>query len=261
MDGAIFDIKRFAIHDGPGIRTTVFLQGCPLNCKWCHNPESIRVGKASERYIDDAGIENKKLEPMTISITELESIILKDRQYFEESSGGVTFSGGEPTLQHKFLITILDRMKVHGIHSTVDTCGCCEENRFKEIAEHADLFLYDLKLIDSKQHKLYTDVENSVILKNLEYLVSENKGVIIRHPFIPDVGGVFNFMSMLNYLKQIGFNGKIDILPYHDLGTHKKDKMGITDTQKFKKPTKSELNNIKALGEEAGFTISIGGTE
>jgi len=161
--GIIFNIKKFAIHDGPGIRTTIFFKGCPLGCDWCHNPEGIK----SEIEI----INNKKIG-YEIDKTNLMKIILKDKIFYEQSNGGVTISGGEPFAQIEFLKSILIECKKNKIHTTLDTCGYTTINEIKKIYNYVDIFLYDLKIIDEKKHVIYTGKSNKNILRNLKYLLN-----------------------------------------------------------------------------------------
>ena len=152
----IFNIKKFAIHDGPGIRTTTFLQGCNLNCGWCHNPEGISIGKGPESKI--------------IKIDDLFKEIIKDKHFYETSNGGVTFSGGEPLLQVKPLTKLLEKCKKSGIDIVLDTCGYCEWGVFEKVIPFVNIFLYDLKHVNSEIHKKATGVSNELILKNLKKL-------------------------------------------------------------------------------------------
>ena len=167
----IFDIKRFALHDGPGIRTTVFLKGCPLNCLWCHNPESHSAEK--EEYSVNRVIDGKEITMTRVYGKKVEQEILikellNDRVFYEESGGGVTFSGGEPLSQHKELINLLKALGEIGIHRAVDTSGYAAPEIISEVAVHTDLFLYDLKLMDPEMHMKYTGVDNRLILKNAD---------------------------------------------------------------------------------------------
>ena len=171
MTGYVFDIKKFAIHDGPGIRTTVFLKGCPLRCWWCHNPESIKQIKIDENNsctASETSIVRK------YSVNELLKIIQKDLIFYDESDGGVTFSGGEPLIQIDFLELILQKCKSEYIKTAIDTCGYVKTESFERIYKYTDLFLYDLKLFDDELHRKYTGVSNNLIKENLEFLNSIN---------------------------------------------------------------------------------------
>src|SRR6056297_2087907 len=161
MLATIFDIKHFAVHDGPGIRQTIFFKGCPLNCWWCHNPES--QNKTPENYTQTNKLDGKTFRKEAtlgyqISVEELIKIIVGDQIFFEESGGGVTFSGGEPLMQSDILLEILKRCKENNIHTCIDTTGFASGETLQVIAEKNDLFLYDLKLIDDELHQKYTGV-------------------------------------------------------------------------------------------------------
>ena len=170
IKGNIFDIKRFALHDGPGIRTTLFMTGCPLDCLWCHNPES-RLGASDDES------KNRSVTSGYV-IDELK----KDLVFLEESGGGVTFAGGEPLSQPVFLSFILKSMKNAMIHTAVDTTGYAPKQVLKEIMPYTDLFLYDLKIMDPVKHERFTGVDNRIILENLEYILGKGKKLRIRFP-------------------------------------------------------------------------------
>jgi len=163
MEGIIFDIKRFAVHDGPGIRTTFFLKGCPLNCWWCHNPESISKGIFFDKKQNVAIGKKYSVQDILIEAE-------KDRIFFDESDGGITLSGGEPLLQYEFTLEIVKELHQAGFHVSLDTTGYTSEKRISEIAEYVDLFLFDLKHLNDSLHKKFTGVSNIQILNNLRLL-------------------------------------------------------------------------------------------
>ncbi|MBN2433572.1 MAG: glycyl-radical enzyme activating protein [Acidobacteria bacterium] len=225
--GIIFDIKHYAIHDGPGIRTTVFLKGCPLACRWCHNPEgiapepqllfraeaclpdcrrcvaacpnqaitadgrSIRVDttrcRACGRCAEACPTEALRLVGRRMSVTDVLREIEKDRVFYDESGGGATFSGGEPLAQPAFLTALLDECRRRGIHSVVDTSGYAPSAVVRKIADRTDLFLYDLKALDPDIHRQTTGQDNRLILENLRLLAREGARVMLRVPYIPGV--------------------------------------------------------------------------
>ncbi|NHZ87227.1 MAG: radical SAM protein, partial [Planctomycetia bacterium] len=164
--GIIFDIKKYAIHDGPGIRTTVFFKGCTMECQWCHNPESKNFG-IEEFVIKDRVKKSTKHEIVgyEMTIDEVMEKIEKDRVFYDESNGGVTFSGGEPLVQINFLLELLKVCKKSNIYTVVDTSGEASWKDFEKILNYVDLFLYDLKIIDNELHKKYTGVPNKRVLK------------------------------------------------------------------------------------------------
>lgn len=186
----VFDIRRFTVHDGPGIRTTVFLKGCPLSCWWCHNPESrdIHEEKSIKHVkLDGMTFDREEITGQWMSVAGVMAEVLQDQVFYDESGGGVTFSGGEPLLQETFLLELLKESRNYGIHTTLDTSGYTTREFMEHVAEYVDLFLYDLKIIDEEMHKKYTGVSNGIILENLKWLYSSGKKVILRFPVIPGI--------------------------------------------------------------------------
>ena len=180
MDGTIFDIKEFAINDGPGVRITVFMKGCPLRCMWCHNPEgmsrepqkNLKTGRiVGEKWTDD----------------DLCAYLLKYKRAYDISGGGVTFSGGEATMQDKFLISCSERLRACGVSVNLDTCGYCDGAVFSSVLRHVDLCYYDVKCMDSELHRNMTGVGNELILENLKVLAASDVRYHVRVPLIPRV--------------------------------------------------------------------------
>ena len=170
--GIIFNIKHFAVHDGPGIRTTVFFKGCPLSCRWCHNPESINPNlEEIEVPYARVSVTAKKCGKDTVGkkvqVSEIMSEVLKDVIFYDESGGGITISGGEPLMQPDFLFSLLKECKIHNIHTCVDTSGYAPRKIIESIVDYVDLFLYDIKLLDNEEHVRYTGVKNDRIFQNL----------------------------------------------------------------------------------------------
>ena len=262
--GIIFDIKRFAVHDGPGIRTTIFFKGCLAHCWWCHNPESqsseiqsvIKTNK-----LDDLIFEENEIVGRQITADELLTEINKDTVYFDESGGGVTFSGGEPLMQPEFLESILKLCKEENIHATLDTTGYCSPEIIQSIYKYVDLFLYDLKIIDDKLHQKYTGLSNAQILENLKFLQNKEKNIIIRFPVIPDVTDTkTNINQILDYLNSKNGISEINILPFHKIANHKYTRFQIENKMnKTKEPSKEEITGIKKRFESTGFKVSVGG--
>lgn len=250
MLGVISNIQRFTVHDGPGIRLTVFLQGCPLSCWWCHNPESIKYCK----------VEGSD-EHLRLSVNQLMKEIKKELIFIEESGGGVTFSGGEPLMQPIFLEQMLDACKDEEIHTAVDTSGFVTTDTFDSIINKADLFLYDLKIIDNELHKKYTGVSNTLILENLKTLSNLKKEVIIRIPLIPGITDTSkNIEEIISTLKEFPNIKNVNLLPYHNIAKGKYDKLNIKFKMKEVKPGSKEHNlEIKKRFADAGFNASIGG--
>jgi pyruvate formate lyase activating enzyme len=252
--GLIFDIKRFAIHDGPGIRTTVFFKGCPARCWWCHNPEAVYPAQD-----DKTG---KSLERM-MTADELMIELKKDRIFYEQSGGGVTFSGGEPLAQPEFLNEVLEKCKQdeNYFHTALDTTGYASWKTLEIIAEKTDLFLYDLKLMDSAEHRKYTGIPNELILDNLKMLADKGKDIIIRFPVIPGITDQQNNINKIKeYVASLKNVREIDILAYHKMGESKYEKLGLEYKCKGVVPPSSErMQEIKKGFEDSGFIVKIGG--
>ncbi len=246
MQGLISNIQRFSLHDGPGIRTTVFFQGCPLRCWWCHNPECIPIestATGADKY----------------SVSTLMEKIRKDRIFYEESGGGVSFSGGEPMVQALFLKHILQACKKEGIHTCIDTSGQVASCVLKEVTETADLVLFDLKLIDPQLHIKYTEVNNEKILKNLKMLDEQNINMRIRIPLIPGITDtVNNINEILSLLDGLKNNYPVDLLPYHKMASDKYERLGMENKLK-KMGSEPELNSIVEEFTSRKHTVHIGG--
>lgn len=298
--GIIFDIKRYAIHDGPGIRTTVFMKGCPLACRWCHNPEGIEPAPfltyKKERCIGCAACVEScpgqalRLEPGGVvasgapcltcftcteicpseareqvgrKLTALELLgeIQKDILFYDTSDGGVTFSGGEPLMQAEFLIELLKLCGNEHIHRTVDTSGYASSKAIMSVAQHTDLFLYDLKIMDSKKHKKYTGVSNQPILNNLRHLAQKQVDLIIRIPLIPGVNDdVANLDRTGSFIKDLARAKKVHILPYHGFQEAKYARFEMHHmTGNIPLPTAAMLDRAKKRLENFGLEVVIGG--
>ena len=262
--GIIFDIKRFAVHDGPGIRTTVFFKGCLAHCWWCHNPESqdpnIQSVKKTNK-IEELIFEENEIVGRQITVNELFTEINKDNVYFDESGGGITFSGGEPLMQPQFLDSILKLCKENNIHTTLDTTGYCSKDIMEMIYNNVDLFLYDLKIIDDKLHQKYTGLSNEQILSNLKFLFQKNKNVIIRFPVVPGVTDTNDNINQISKLLTSN-NGvsEINILPFHRIANHKYTRFQIENKMnKTKEPSKADMMEIKRRFESSGLKVSVGG--
>jgi len=231
--GIIFNIQRFSVNDGPGIRTTVFMKGCPMGCQWCHNPESRSFG--IEKI-------NGQVIGKEYTVDALFEEIEKDRIFYDESGGGVTFSGGEPLSQPEFLINILNKCRDAGIHCAIDTAGYAKKEILNELIGITDLFLYDIKLIDPVQHLKYTNVSNHEILENLEYLVKNKVKIIVRLPLIPEITATDkNIEQIRDFLKKYKKTPEINLLPYHRIAENKYKKYGF----KYMMINKKELDNAE----------------
>jgi pyruvate formate lyase activating enzyme len=266
--GMLFDIKRFAIHDGPGIRTTAFLKGCPLACAWCHNPESQdsdpqllhRPNRCTgcgtcQEVCPEGAVHLEERQAITdrerctacgacVSVCpgEARSIVgaswtaealvselAKDALFFEQSGGGITCSGGEPLLQPGFCAEVLRGCRERGIHTAVDTCGYADESSLLDVAKETDLFLYDLKLMDDARHRQATGVSNAPVLTNLERLDLWGKRIWIRIPLIPGVNDdERNLTATAGFVRGLRRIEAVQVLPYHRGGEEKRIGLGKT---------------------------------
>ena len=274
MKGIIFDIERNSYVDGPGIRTTVFFKGCNLRCAWCHNPES-QSGKAQMLFYKDKCTgcgkckekcsysfdkctlcgrcalfcphDAREICGKEYSVEEVLQEILKDKFFYDTSGGGVTFSGGECMLQIDFLLALLKECKRHGIHTAVDTAGHVAYESFEKIIPYTDLFLYDVKCYDSGMHQKYTGVGNELILSNLSKLLTSGKNVWVRIPIIPSVNDSAEEMQAIRmFLNTCGQPQKIELLPYHAMGEHKYDALGM-ERASFEAPTSEMMETLNAV--------------
>jgi len=264
MKGTIFDIKHFAVHDGPGIRQTIFFKGCPLNCWWCHNPES--QSKNIEVYTRTNKLDGKEFKKEVavgykVTTDELFKTIKGDIIFFEESVGGVTFSGGEPLMQADFLYEVLKLCKNDKIHTCIDTTGFASLKTIEKIAGLADCFLYDIKLIDNNVHYKYTGVPVHAIIENLKWLDQNNKNVILRFPVIPGITDTEKNISEIKLLLKSFKNIKqIDLLPYHNISHGKYNRFKMENKMKAAKPLSDEdMLTLKSEFESLGFKVGIGG--
>ncbi len=263
MTGVIFDIKHYAIHDGPGIRQTIFFKGCPLSCWWCHNPESQSIEieeHTKEKSLDGKLFQKKETVGYKIDAKNLFQTIKGDTVFFDESNGGVTFSGGEPLMQPDFLRETASKCKEAKIHTALDTCGYADQEVFFNVLPFVDMILYDLKLTDDTLHKKYTGVSNRKILENLKMLDETGKDVKIRFPVIPGITDTpKNIEEMKTFLSQLKHINKMDILPYHDIFKgkyirfNKKNKM-----QETRMEPGTDLR-LKKEFESIHYKVKIGG--
>ena len=209
MRGVIFSIEEFAINDGPGIRTTIFLKGCPLRCVWCHNPEGLNAAPQIMHLRERDVVCGREIEA-----TELAGMLKKDAGIFFLNGGGVTFTGGEPTLQADFLCEVMSLLP--GIHKAVETCGYCSTESFSKVLSLADMILYDVKHTDTEIHRRFTGVGNELIMSNLKTLISNGKNFVVRVPLIPGVNDSVENMKALAGLLE-GAEGllRVELMKYH----------------------------------------------
>ncbi|MDP3057938.1 MAG: glycyl-radical enzyme activating protein, partial [bacterium] len=273
-------------HDGPGIRTTVFFKGCPLKCWWCHNPESkahqpvlvqrkercigclscADVCRSPENCIQCGactvvcGTGVREIIGKRMTIRETMQRIEKDRVFFEKSGGGVTFSGGEPLTQPEFLCELLKESQSRGIHTAVDTSGYAPWAVIERVAKNTDLFLYDLKHMDSVLHKEITGVSNELIVDNLKKLAAIHQNIIARIPIIRGVNDdLHNIMQTGAFLNSINIK-EVCILPYHNIGVDKYALIGEKyDLPEALVPTEEEMQAIVRVLASLGLSVRIGG--
>ena len=274
MTGEVFSIQKYALHDGPGIRTTVFMKGCPLTCQWCHNPESISNEQEKIFYKDKcigcntcndlSDPENCPSEALqyvskTFSVEELYNEIIKDHVFYEQSGGGITFSGGEPLLQVDFLVEVLKVCKKHDLHVTIDTCGFVPWEKFEKILPYVDLFLYDIKHTDSKVHHELTGVDNDLILDNFKKLI-QVKDVYVRLPILKGINDQVSHLNQVISLSNSDHVLQVNILPYHNYAENKYEHlMNDYVFRLFERPSDESLEEIRTFFQKQGIKAIIGG--
>ncbi len=253
------NIQRFSVHDGPGIRTTFFLKGCPLRCRWCHNPESQSF--LPESLVNAEGRTEQSGREYTVAqlIREAE----KDRIFYEQSGGGVTLSGGEPLARDMDEVAgLLLACRRRGISTIVDTCGAVPRENILAALPYTDLFLYDIKALDSRKHMEYTGQSNTVILENLIALSRGGACVNLRLPLLRGVNDTV--ADMVALARWIGENGvrlqSINLLPYHEFGGQKYVGLG-RDWERFEPPDSETLGRHLAFWENLGYPATIGGAD
>lgn len=263
--GVIFDIKRFALHDGPGIRTTIFFKGCPLRCRWCHNPEGIDhkvLYYNNRRKLRGEYYERTESIGSEMSYEEIMAEIERDRPFFEESAGGVTFSGGEPLVQHALLEELLDGCRERGVHSCVDTSGYAAASVMESIARRADLLLFDLKHPDVDTHKEITGVDLEVIKRNLEIASAHCKRIWIRIPVIPRYNHSVELID--GYYSIIKLAGssleRVSLLPFHATADHKYKR--LNQDNPMSNTSSLDVCDLEPMAERLrsyGLNVVIGG--
>ncbi len=299
IEGTILRVERFSIHDGPGIRTTAYLKGCPLRCAWCHSPESqsprpefmpipdrcVRclactnacpfhaappassAGPVTPEACTTCGAcadacptGARELVGHTMTVDELMAEVERDRIFYDESGGGVTFSGGEPFMQPAFLANLVHACRATGIHVAIETCGHADTRALLDVARDADLFLFDLKLVDDDRHREYTGASNALILRNLERLAAARAAVRVRFPLIPGVNDDDeNVRATGALIASLGLT-RIDVLPYHRAGLAKYERLRrpcrLSETEP---PTPDRETRVVRLLQSCGLVVQPGG--
>ncbi len=294
--GLIFNIQKFSLHDGPGIRTTIFFKGCPLSCLWCQNPEGLSSKKELFQYSGKCISCNSCLENCSagaisfdgpepvidrsvcelcmtcadncptgaleaigteMTIKEITDEVLKDRVIFEESGGGVTLSGGEPLLQLTFVTELLKAMKELDINTAVETSGYVSIEALKKISPWTDHFLYDLKLLDPEKSKEYTGISSKPVIDNFKYLAQNGSQLIVRMPLIPGVNDNRDHLRLMaDTLKEIGIN-ELELIPYHNLGAHKYRGLNMDyQLQELEAPSKKQVAAVREAFLSEGISTT-----
>ncbi|MBN2507889.1 MAG: glycyl-radical enzyme activating protein [Verrucomicrobia bacterium] len=298
--GLVFNIQKFSVHDGPGIRTTVFLKGCPLRCAWCHNPEGrspereilfnedrcLGCGQCREACPHAAQVpgrgplpvrhdfcqlcgacvaacptEARQMAGRERTVAEVMAEVVQDRVFYEDSGGGVTFSGGEPLMQPGFLKALLEASVAEGLHTAVDTCGYAGREDLLAVAPWTGLFLFDVKLMDSERHRRYTGVPNATILDNLRALDRVHDRVWVRVPLIPglndqpgDLEAIARFAASLRAVRQV------NLLPYHKSGLQKSRRLGqSTPLEGLAPPSPEQVAAAVDVFRAFGHATFVGG--
>jgi len=298
--GTIFAIKRYAIHDGPNIRTTVFFKGCPLSCWWCHNPEGIDRAVAlvwdrgkcvgCSACLQQCPSQSLVAAPDGVvwrresclgcggcveacpalaleatgreaSVDEVMAALVQDQPFFDQSGGGVTFSGGEPLAQPEFLLALLKECGRLGVHRAVDTSGFAPADVLLQVAEEADLFLFDLKLMDRDRHRLFTGVSNALILDNLRLLAERGTPVQVRLPLIAGVNDdVANLQAVGAFVAELPGVAAVDLLPYHGAAAAKYRELNLPYKGAHFAPAPPEsLRGAMTILQQCGLAVRIGG--
>jgi pyruvate formate lyase activating enzyme len=300
QNGLIFNIQKYSVHDGPGIRTTVFLKGCPLHCPWCHNPEGIshrreivvlesrclgcgecrlacrygtvipgdgplpprnEVCELCGACVEACPAQGRRMIGQEMSVDQVLETVLQDRVFYEDSGGGVTFSGGEPLSQADFLRGLLEACRGRGLHTAVDTCGLARPEDALAVAALTDLFLYDLKFMDDTKHRRFTGVSNGLILENLRALGRLHGRIWLRVPIIPGINdNEADLKATARFAATIPGVQQVNLLPFHRTGLPKSERLGKeSNLAELQPPSGEAMNRAVAIFREVGLAVKTGG--
>jgi pyruvate formate lyase activating enzyme len=291
--GRVLDVQRYSLHDGPGIRTTVFLKGCPLACAWCHNPESQSAGPevlltaarclscgtcatvcphgapppgpppctACGACVEACPAGARQLAGREATVDDVMREVLRDRLFYDGSGGGATFSGGEPLAQPEFLAALLDACRAEGVHTAVDTCGFAPRERLLALVPRADLFLFDVKLVDDARHRALTGVPAAPILANLRALAAAGAAVWIRVPVVPGLtDDEADLAAAADLVARLPGSHRVSLLPYHRTGEGKARRLGRERPDlAVEPPSRERMERAAALFRARGILTNIGG--
>lgn len=266
MNGLVFSIKRYSIHDGPGIRVTIFMKGCPLSCKWCHNPEGIlpqpemveskyRVGEREFLRQEEAG--------KYYSVEEIVAILERERVFIDQSLGGVTFSGGEPMMQFEFLLEAVKACRSLGYHTIIDTSGYAPAENYRSVIPFTSLFLFDIKHLDEGKHLEATGGLNAGILENYKIILEKAEAVALRIPVIPgfndDPDHIERIIEFIIATKTDSLKS-INLLPYHKTGSSKYSRFNLPFRMDgIEPPSEKKMQDLKNQFLVTGIKVKIGG--
>jgi pyruvate formate lyase activating enzyme len=293
LKGRVFDIQRYSLHDGPGIRTTVFLKGCPARCLWCHNPESQSFDPevlvferrcahcgtcvtvcpegapspgsglcaACGACVEACPAGARELAGREMTVDEVLAEVRKDRVFYEESGGGVTLSGGEPLSQIAFVVALLEALRREGLGTAVDTCGFAPRESLLRLVPLVDVFLFDVKLVDDERHRALTGLPSGPILENLKALATAHGDVRVRIPVVPGyTDGVADLGVTAAFLAELPGVRRIDLLPFHRTGAAKARRLGRPYAlESLLPPAARQIESLAGIFRAQGLTVSIGG--
>lgn len=297
--GIVFDIKGFAIHDGPGIRTTVFLKGCPLRCEWCHNPESQALRPVLAQFksncigclkclarcphgalsagedgivIDRGGCQAcgacaetcyagaLVLRGRRMTVEQVMAEVRKDRPFYENSGGGMTLSGGEPLFQPDFAIALLKAARAEGLHTCLDTCGYVSAHVLAQALPYVDLVLYDIKSVNSQRHRSRTGRPNQRILENLRALTTDGVPIKLRMPLVPGFNDrPEDIAEAARFVADLKHPPPLEILPYHRLGVGKCEALGMSAPFEAEPPALAAVEALAEVARSYGVQCDVGG--